>query len=327
MRIAHIISKRRFEHWPSYDLVYEWEDEFSKQLSIPICSQSRLLRHFIANDYPHVFNLYYHPLQFSQRYLYFDMNTRRNDLTALNSSRIIPIVIDFFVDKHSLESFYARYSHHPLIFITSKEAYSFLLRNNCPLRIEHLPLSLPDKYPILPQSELIKKDIDVLLAGRQNKVLFNFLREYQVSHPNLLVVSQSNDNSFHYVSNTGASYGNIDTRSTYLQLLRRSKCILYSTPGIDGGEQRTKGFNQVTPKFLEAIMAGCHVIARYPQNEDTDFYQLNLFSPSVDSFDLFRQLLDKALSTCPDMLLYSEYLSRHYTSQAIQRFKEIIQYY
>ena len=90
--------------------------------------------------------------------------------------------------------------------------------------------------------------------------------------------------------------------------------IVYSTPGIDGGETRTNGFNQITPRFLELIACGCHVIARYPSNPDTDYYEINKFCPNIEDYLQFEKRLDYCLETEVNLDNYRHYLLKHYTS-------------
>ncbi len=49
---------------------------------------------------------------------------------------------------------------------------------------------------------------------------------------------------------------------SYINLLRASKISFYSTPGIDGGEKRTGGFNPVTPRYLELLSAQCQLLGK-----------------------------------------------------------------
>ena len=51
------------------------------------------------------------------------------------------------------------------------------------------------------------------------------------------------------------------SRDGYLDSMKKSRIALYATPGIDGGEKRTNGFSQVTPRFLEMVASGCNIIA------------------------------------------------------------------
>ena len=107
--------------------------------------------------------------------------------------------------------------------------------------------------------------------------------------------------------------------------MKLAKCGLYSTPGIDGGESRTNGFSQVTPRFLELIACGCHIIARYKQNSDTDYYQLGNFSQSIDDYKSFERALDLSRDSIVDMNKYSKYLSNHYTSNRVELLSKFIE--
>ena len=96
--------------------------------------------------------------------------------------------------------------------------------------------------------------------------------------------------------------------------------MLYSTPGIDGGEEKTRGLSQVTPRFLEAVSSGCHVLSRYKENSDTDFFDLNRITPHISSYEQFESEFDRAIEEDVDMKVYAEYLSKHYTSTIVNQF-------
>ena len=56
-----------------------------------------------------------------------------------NKKNIIPCMIDFYCrEKSELQLFYKRYNKCPLVLISSKEAYDFLVSIKCPLNIKHL---------------------------------------------------------------------------------------------------------------------------------------------------------------------------------------------
>ena len=61
----------------------------------------------------------------------------------LNKSTI-PVIIDFWLNDSELPSFYEAYKDCPLVLITSAEVVEYLKTKNCPLKIEHWPLSIPD---------------------------------------------------------------------------------------------------------------------------------------------------------------------------------------
>lgn len=75
--------------------------------------------------------------------------------------------------------------------------------------------------------------------------------------------------------------------------MRKGKMGLYSTPGIDGDESRTKGYHQVTPRFLELVATGCHIIARYSMNSDTEYYDLKSFSENIETYEQFEMAVQK----------------------------------
>jgi hypothetical protein len=167
------------------------------------------------------------------------------------------------------------------------------------------------------------------MFGRQNQILTDFLKKYSKNHRDFIYVYEKSDGikdleKFHYYTSEGEFVGIIRTRKQYIDLLKRSRVALYSTPGIDGGEVRTKGYNPVTPKFLEYIACGCHIIARYKKNSDTDFYELEKFSPSINTYGEFEDAMNKARESNIDMQMYSEYLEKHYTSKRADLLKTIL---
>lgn len=126
-----------------------------------------------------------------------------------------------------------------------------------------------------------------------------------------------------YYTSKGECLGDINTREKYMGLMRKSRCALYSTPGVDEGK-RTNGFNQITPRFLEFVSAGCHVISRYANNSDADFYEMEKFSMRADTYEDFERALDYARTTDVDMNAYSAYLEKHYTSVRVKQLQDII---
>ena len=252
----------------------------------------------------------------------FQMTAFRS--VSTNKKCIIPNIIDFFLEKKDLPLFYSRYSNAPVVLISSKEVFDYLKAENCPIPINHLALSISDKYSITPTTKY-KKEYDLIIMGRQNPILEKYIDRYAADHPDLLYVYRKFVNGeFLYYTSKGELLGNIDNREDYMNLMRKARIGIYSTPGIDGGEERTKGFNQVTPRFLEYIASGCHILARYPQNSDVDYYNLSSIAPSIDTYEQFEAQMNNAKNNEVDMKKYSEYLSHHYTSVRAKELLEII---
>ena len=317
-------TKRNRENWPSFDLLYEWEDIFVSNLNISSCDNTKV-EEFLNKI---IGKIGINPLiYFSNNknlYLLFEMTSRlRNSIH--NRKNVIPFIVDFYIPKSEIRSFYKAYLHCPFLLISSFEAYCFLKENNFPKQIYHLPLSISDKYKVTRQSRF-DKNYDLVMFGRQNSVLTEFVKEYSEKHPDFIYVYRKLENGiFNYYTSTQQYLGNIDNREGYLNLIQQSKIAFYSTPGIDGGEKRTKGFNQVTPRFLESIACGCHIIARYKENPDTEFYELEKFSTSINTYEEFEKAMDKALSTPVNMEMYADYLEKHYTSKRVELLKEILE--
>ncbi len=314
MEIRMIITTRGYETWPSADIMFEWEDVFSTSFGIPLYKENKFV-----NRIPFLSSM----LQTNTNAFRFDMSPLRKYSTN-NKKNIVPCIIDFYIkNKEHLDKFYLNYSKNKVVFISSKEVYDYLKSLNCPLNIRHLPLSISDKYKIKSTNQY-DKCYDLVMMGRQNPVLLNFVERYEKKHAGFrYVYRKQNGGFFYYYTSDGQFLGDINTREKYISLMQKSRIGLYSTPGIDGGEIRTNGFNQVTPRFLELLSCGCHVLARYPSNADTEFYELNKFSPNIEDYSTFEKEMDRCLSSDVDMKFYSEYLSKHYTSV---RCKQMQQY-
>ena len=328
-KITKIGSVRKLETWPNFHLVYEWEDVLKEELHLKMCYRSKYLKGIneniarVSRNVP-FFNIPSFLYSQTKCVFVWDLYAEIWDRYD-NRSNVIPCVIDFFLQESAISNFSAAYSRNPFVLISSAEAYQFL-QGKTPNRIYHYPLSISDKYRI-DSSTKFSKEYDIVLFGRVNSVLNEYLATYMKSHPDCTCVLEDEKRKLHYYSSTGDYVGDISTREQYINLMRKSRIGLYSTPGIDGGEARTNGFNQVTPKFLELLASGCHIIARYKENPDTDFYQLSDFSPNVSSYEEFEKRMDYCRDSEVDMEMYSSYLEQHYTSKRALLLNDIMNQY
>ena len=329
MKIEIIFTKRKYEKQNFWDLVYEWEDVLSQCLNIKIKNEPKVFDK-ILKGIPY---LYYS--QTKHHYsLCFQMGAeivpskiqwlqRVMGLRAKNTSRVIPCIIDFWQPENEIPMFNKAYCNNPIVLISSMEAYSFLKHHGCKANIVHWALSLPDKYAITANTNL-KKHYDLAMMGRQNALLEEFLKKYIETHPDFTYAYKKIENGhFNYYTNKGDYIGNADTREGYFNIMRGARCGLYATPGLDG-KPGSNGYNQVTPRFLELLSSGCHILARYPDNEDTRFFGISRFSPSLDNYEDFEKALDRGRKIPVDMNVYSEYLSLHYTSVRAKELEQII---
>ena len=210
--------------------------------------------------------------------------------------------------------------------VTSKQVYDYLSTKELPIKFGHFPLSISDIYRISPDTTF-EKDIDIVLMGRQNPVLLEWLNRYCDTHPGLIIASSKRQNdNYNYYTQDGQFVANAVTRSQCMDLMQRSRVSLYSTKGMDNDytDFATNGFSQVTPRLFECMVTGNHIISRYQDNEDTDYYELNSLCPHTDSYESFKRQLTEYLEIPVDMKFYSEYLEKHYTSTRVELLEELI---
>lgn len=337
MKLELIYTKRKYEHRFFYDLVYEWEDVLIKELGLKPyhydedwsrlggykCFKYSVLRKVIRRS--KILRNIFIP---QENGLKLDMWTELKP--RFNGEHIIPWIIDFFLEEKDFKSFNESYKNYPVVFISSKEVYEILKANNRIVKdvnLQHVALSLSDKYAITYNTHF-NKEYDVDLIGRQNPVLENFFYRYADSHPQIKYAYRKieGDNFNYYAVENGVEklIGDMRDRQQYINLMRKSRIGLHATPDIDTDHERAHGYNQVTPRFLEWIASGAHVIARYVPNPDTDYYKLHDFSKPIETYEEFEKAMDYAMTHEVDMIKYSDYLSQHYTSVRAKEIEAIM---
>ena len=303
-----LLTTRKHEsrHW--YDIVFEWEDEIKSVLGCDFYFEPRFLKNRWYELIPFLYRLML-PNN-GNAYVYFEMKANVFHLQK-GIRKIIPWIIDWYVSPKNMWLYNWLYSGHKMVFVSSKEVCDYLKTSGSKIKAVHLALSLSDKYKITSTTSFVK-EYDLVTVGRSNPVLKLYLQRYQATHPDLNVYAPSK--------------AELATREGYMDVLRKAKVTFYSTPGIDGGEKRTNGFSQVTPRFLEEVASGCNILARYKENSDTKYYELEKFSPSIQTYEQFEALMDAALVTPPDMEMYAKYLEKHYTSTRAKELKKLMDY-
>ncbi len=315
MKLEGILTQRAWEKRVSFDLVYAWEDIFSREMGIRLVPRNRLEEAFFRRLPGR------RSVPTGKKCLLLMEMEPRAENNVYNRAQVVPYWIDFFLREPSLPSLVRSYSACPAIFVSSREAYEFLRKQGTGLPLFHLALSLPDS---ILTDELPEKQYDVALMGRPDAVLGDFFRRFVAEHPCTYVYRRIENGRFLYYDQTETCLGEVDDHSKFMDLMRRCRVGLYATPGLDEPDGKTHGFSQVTPRFLEYLSAGCHVLMRYRPNPDTDYYCLGSFSPSVDSYDVFEQVLTDFLRRPVDMDRYRRYLSGHITSARVREMQQIL---
>lgn len=317
MNLQLIHTSRKYEKRAFWDIVFEWEDVFRQTLGVNFFHGNKYL-YKVGNRLPFLNNFTTPSGVFT-----FEMSPFLGK-RFMNHQNVIPCIIDFFLPKANIKLFEKAYRNNSMVCISSKEAVDFLRVNDCQLNIKHLPLSIPDIYKIDDATEF-KKEYDLVVMGRQNPVLEKYLKLYIERNPGFRYVYRIEQNGqFLYYVSDGELLGDMDSREKYVNLMKKSRCCLYATPGIDGGEVRTSGFNPVTPRFFEILASGCNVIGRYPQNPDTSYFEIDLFCKSIDTYEDFEEELNFKTNNKADMSLHASYLKKHYTSERAKALADLV---
>lgn len=277
-RIRSIITTRYRSNWPTWQMVHEWEDILAKILAVPIRAFGETCMlpdpYCLQNNYDLLF------LQLASELRYYEENRQ-----------LIPIVMDLWRDDFS--DFLTIAPRFRLIFVTNLQAYEELSPRLSNLR--YLPFSLADQYLNLP---VPTKDIDIIQYGRRNPLLDQFMDQLLVNHPEIhYVTTDSFDQgkTIHIHSNTCGDMGESDSRRTFMTLLDRCKISLVSTVGMDGS-RATGGIDPVSPRFLESMAAGCHLVGRIPDNKEFRTTGIAEVCHHVTSYQQFEQLVCTLLS-------------------------------
>ena len=335
MELKYIYTKRDLESRVFYDLVFEWEDALERTLNLsyyPEYSSTaiyKIWRHKFIRGIYRLCPFVCQPLFPFSYGLKFDMNPHIGKRRP-NSEHIIPWVIDFYLEDDQLSQFNTSYKHHPIVLISSREVYEYLISRKelvKDVNIRHMALSISDQYRISSETKF-EKEYDVVLMGRQNPVLMSFFHRYVEAHPELKYVYRKieGENYNYYAVHNGVEtyIGAINKREEYMDLMHKARIGLYCTPDIDSDHTRSHGYNQVTPRFLEWISSGAHVIARYVPNPDTEYYRLQDFSEPIETYEQFEKAIDYAMTHEVDMNKYANYLAQHYTSVRAEEIKRIM---
>ena len=322
--LKYIYSERRFSPYPSYQIVYEWEDILAETLGLKIWAQGEIHnichRRFEKNG---LVGLYHRLAASSPLGLRFVMTATAEE-RCHNNRNSIPVIIDFWLKEEELPGFYQAYRHVPLMLITSREVYDFLMGHHCPIPLEHWPLSYPDTFLEGPVVARPKK-YDFCIFGRPNPFFLRLLEEYAHRHPGFeYILNQGPIDHRSYVTNTGRFIGKDTGRASYLEMIASTRISCYTTPGMDESKQETSRFNQVTPRVFEMLSHACHVIGHYTDNPDTRWFNLSSIVLNVNHYEQFEEWMDYCLSHAFDVRAAEEFLNSHKTSLRARQLVSIL---
>lgn len=323
-KLCKILTVRRYCNSASFRSVFEWEDVIANKMGLQFKYDTFYKRYKIcARIEKYLSTKVYHALvrKKEELCLFFVMTASIRSLCILDKN-IIPVIIDFWLTTEDLPAFYKAYKECPLILITSAEVFSFLKQNNCPLPIEHWPLSLPDNVEV----EYNKKIYDFCFIGRKDPFFVEMLNRYVEKYSDFEYVINNDDiENREYQTNKGIFIGKDTGRESYLDIIKKSKISVYSTPGVDKAKNVAGRFNQVTPRVLELISGGCYVLGHYPDNPDTEYYDLKSVVPQINSYSDFEFYMNLYRSKpSRDIVECRNYINKHNTSSRVVLLKNIL---
>lgn len=319
MSKINVVSERIYRHWPSYHVVYEWEDVFSKngfQLVLRNNSLfnkiSRKVNRFIREKTVRTFRT--NGKEYNFRWI---MNAKGyKEYTELNT---IPIFLDFPINM--VEEIRKATKELPFFWVTCLDVYE-ALRQAGSNNVHFIPLSISDKYYT---RTVPLKTCDVIQFGRKNSKLHEYMLKYCTKKPGTEYVYQTGDGSLSYESTTRGNLGRFDNREEYFQMLASCRVSLVSSPGKDNSRD-FGGIDFITPRFYESAVNYCHMIGRYTNNTEAQIIGIDKICPCVDTYEQFEEFMDAYLdeSDFKDKEAFDRFLTNNVTSVRVQEVMGIV---
>jgi hypothetical protein len=322
MEIKQINTKRNLWYPSGYQIVCEWEDIFARELNVPLYYENSIVYNKFVKRIGNLSGL----LQTSVPSFMFNMWPIYGRHVC-NRKNIIPCIVDCYFSPSQIPLLSKYFKNNPLVLFSNMEAIELLDQYGVSdINYKHLALSLPDNLRITKNTRF-KKTIDLIITGRKDMVFQKYIEIYKEKHPDFYYAySDRFTTNYDLISSEGENLGKMDTRDKYLSFIKKSKIALYTTPvnSLNRHDPEFKGFHQVTPRFLEYLASGCHVISRFDDNSDTRWYRLEDIVNSIDTYDQFEEAMDNGRNNSVNMEKYSDYLSNHYTSKRVEQLKNYL---
>lgn len=319
MSKINIVSERSYRHWPSYHVVYEWEDILAQQ-GINLVIRSNDLFHKVYRRVNRILRNRIKP-QFSVKGKKYNirwiMNARGyKEYTETNS---VPIFLDFPVDMVS--EINQATAKLPFYWVTCMDIYEKLIEAGSE-NVHFIPLSISDKYRT---GRVPEKSIDVIQFGRKNPKLHEYMLEYCKEKPGTEYVYQTEDGSLTYVSTTRGNLGKFDRREEYFQMMSACRVSLVSSPGMDNSRD-FGGIDFITPRFYESAVNYCYMIGRYTDNEEARVIGINRLCPCIENYSEFKTILESYLckKTFEQKDVFDVFINMNVTSERARMIMEIV---
>jgi hypothetical protein len=330
MKIEKIISLRKIKHDVFRDVVYEWEDWISEHHDLLMECPDKVM---IANT-KNPCNIFVkiirkieeirkiHRLNF-KRPIAMGFVTIVYDIVYFKRRNCIPVFLDIWPNEIN---YVCRAMRKEVpFFVTSLDVYKLIKKKAPNLNVYYIPLSVSDKWNTETQTD---RTIDMIQMGRKNEVLHTYALKYVEKHPNVEYVysgKSGTEGDLKYYSNRMGEIGTIETREKYMNLLRRSKICLLSSPGKDGSRERAAGIDFPTPRFYESAICKCFMLGRYTKNREFALQKIPSVCPYIDSYEDFEAEIDQILGGNLEVETerFQKYIHMHLTSTWFKEFQKM----
>ncbi len=289
-----ILTARNFVQSPSWKCIFDWEDELSDLLVLPLeeLTKPRKFSRLLCD--PKTFN---YALPIVKRmvsgcssnigivYLMAPENIR---FVLKSKLKLVPIFID--TPTSSYNSLRKLGKVFPLYYVSSYETFEHLSLYHDNVRF--LPFSVPETWKL---NRIPDKQLDVLQIGRKNPILHKWMLKMASENGIEYVYQSIEDGVLNYWSTKDGLIGDFRDRQKFTNLLKGARVSLVSSGGIDGSR---KGFdiNPVTVRFFESAVNYCYMIGRYPrESKDFEYTRMSEIVIRVDDEISFRKELTNCL--------------------------------
>ncbi|MCR5235064.1 MAG: hypothetical protein K6E53_14330 [Lachnospiraceae bacterium] len=320
-----ILSEREYRSWPSWQVIYEWEDVFADVWSCPVI---RIKRGAGAD----IFDRLTERLGISRLISRREYGTAGESLSLLFVMEadkyyrlpvrdVIPVFLDFPLNMADTISRVTR--NIPVFFVTCMDIYRVLL-NKGVNNVKYIPLSVSDIY----YSEKVpEKTVDVVQVGRKDPLLHGYMLDYCSVHTEVEYIYQTDNGTLEYNSTTRGNLGRFEKRSDYMELLKASRISLVSSPGCDRDKVKRFGnIDFITPRFYESAVMYCRMIGRYSENAEAEETGLNRVCVNVSDKDEFNGYIDRYLNNeARDWGPQREFIKNNLTGVRAGKMKKILE--
>ena len=318
-----ILSERNYQKWPSWAVVYEWEDIFSKELQ---CNIECIGNSFYKRAVNILNGLFCKKGFFVKKYEYGDGIKRlifvmeADKYYRLPMKNVIPVFLDFPVCM--IDTIIRSTSQLPVFFVTCKDIYDLILDRGI-TNVEYIPLSVPDIYV---DDSFPEKTIDVIQFGRKDPVLHKYMLDYCNENAEVEYVYQTDDGTMEYYSTKRGLIGKFVKRSEYIKLIGSAKISLVSSPGCDRKRKGRFGeIDFITPRFYESAAMYCHMLGRYTDNSEADETGIKEICKNIYDYEDFCDSINEYLgNTVWDWSKQRLFIDRNKTSVRAEYVKNIL---